>query len=170
MRDRGCMVWGREIQFRMNCNTHKLIGTKILKVLNKVRQPLQIRQGLSFVLLRCFIEEDSADRQVRVGGISRPVGICLDILANSRNVALSVWGIHIAQKTHIWVSSELWDLTGVIAIRERVRPWAVSWIDYDGKVDLGVGRYPVAFSSCMWWYGLTPERRGIMPVAGCRPG
>lgn len=81
---------GEGIQFRKNCNTHKLIGTKILKVLNKVRQPLQIRQGLSFVLLRCFIEEDSADRQVRVGRISRPVGIGLNILANSRNIALSV--------------------------------------------------------------------------------
>lgn len=47
--------------------------------------------------------------------------------------------MHIAQNTDIVVSRELWDLTGVIAIRERVRPRPVSWIDYDSKVDVGVG-------------------------------
>lgn len=98
--------------------------------------------------MRSFIEEDSANRKVGVGGISRPVRIGLNILANLRSIALSIGGIHIAQHPHIVVRSEFGDLARVIAIRERVRAGTISWIDYDGKVDIGVGGYPVAFSDC----------------------
>ena len=149
-------------------STHKLIRTKSLQTLNKIGQLLQIRQGLSFVLLRSFIEEDSANREVGVGGISRPVGIGLNILANIRSIALSVGGIHIAQHPHIVVRSEFGDLAGVIAIRERVRAGTVSWIDYDGKVDIGVGGYPVAFSGCFSVFFLCfilISRRSIMWLA-----
>jgi hypothetical protein len=53
--------------------------------------------------------------------------------------------VNITQKTDIRVRGENRNFTGIIRIWERVRPWSVSWIDYDGKVDIRVGRDTVAF-------------------------
>jgi hypothetical protein len=72
-----------------NC-THELIRTKTLQVFDKVSQTLQVGQGLGIVLLGCFIEEDSLNRQVGVRGIGWPVGVSLNIIANGRNIALRV--------------------------------------------------------------------------------
>ena len=93
-RDRGRIVRavnGRKVktQSRNNC-TYKLIGTKTLVILDEICQPLQISQGLSIVLLRSFVEEDSANRQVGVGRIGRPVTVSLNILSNIRNITLCV--------------------------------------------------------------------------------
>lgn len=48
----------------------------------------------------------------------------------------------IAQKTHIGVRDELWNFTGVIPIGQGVGSWSVAGVDYDGKIDVGMGRYP----------------------------
>ena len=56
--------------------------------------------------------------------------------------------MNVTQKTHVLIRSELRDLASVIGIGEGVRPRSIPWVDYDGKVDIGVGRDPAALSSC----------------------
>lgn len=63
-------------------STYKAIGTKTIQLLDQVGQILQISEGLVTVLLGCLIEEDASNGQVRVGRLSRPSGVCLDVLAH----------------------------------------------------------------------------------------
>jgi hypothetical protein len=75
------------------------------------------------------------------------------------------------------------NFTGVICIGQGIWSWTTARVDYDGKIDIGVGRDPVAFSAmillliilwisvilgpfawghCAW---LAPEQHDIVPVA-----
>lgn len=45
------------------------------------------------------------------------------------------------------MGGEVGNFTGVICIGKGIWPWTTARVDYDGKIDIGVGRDPVAFSA-----------------------
>lgn len=113
---------------------------------------------MGIVLLRRLIEEYTPNREIRVRRYRRPSCIGLDILAEERNIPRRIRGMDIPQEAHIGVRDEVWDFAGIIRIWQSIWSWAVAGVDYDGKIDIGVGRDPggvlATLDPCLWFTNL----------------
>lgn len=98
--------------------------------------------------MRRLVEEDSSNGQGWVGALGWPRRIRLDVLANQGDVAFCVGSCDIAKQSHVVMSGELGNLTGIVRIRQGIGAWTAARIDDNCEVDIWVGRYTVAFSSC----------------------
>lgn len=61
----------------------------------------QVRQSISIVLLRRFVEEDTSDGQIGYGTVGRPSSIGFNIFAHQGNISSGICGSNVAQEPNI---------------------------------------------------------------------
>ena len=127
--------------------THKRLRTKSIETFHQIRQILQVSMRLIAVFLRCLIEEDTPNGQVRIRRCIGPRRISLNVPANQRDVARRISRVDIPQKAHVAVRRQHGDFAGIIRIGQGIRTRPTARIDYDGKIDIGVGGDPGGVSA-----------------------
>lgn len=126
----------------IKCTTHKGIRSQSSETLGQMCQVSQISQRAGIVLLRRLIDEYAPNGQTWVGGYRRPRRISFDIPADKGNISLRIRSMDISQETHIGVRGEVRNLASIICIWQGFWSWSVAGVDYNRKIDIGVGRDP----------------------------